>query len=225
MKFEIRLYHKRISDTELIDDIRETAKKLNQAKLTQEQYNRNGRFTAVTAKKRFGTWRKAIEKAGLIPYSMNLTQKELLDNMERTWRKLGKQPAMKQMKKHSICSGNPYERCFGSWNKALIAFDKYIKSGRKEYPRTEHDSGMKTIPSKTRGKHRTKRRVSYMLRYKVLKRDKYKCRICGSSPGKDASVKLHIDHILPWSKGGESVIGNLQTLCKDCNAGKGSLIN
>ncbi len=33
-------------------------------------------------------------------------------------------------------------------------------------------------------------------------------------------VELHVDHTVPWSKGGETVLGNLRTLCSDCNLGK-----
>ena len=58
------------------------------------------------------------------------------------------------------------------------------------------------------------------LRYKVLKRDNFKCCACGASPAKDPSVELHIDHIVPWSKGGETTFDNLQTLCSRCNLGK-----
>lgn len=58
------------------------------------------------------------------------------------------------------------------------------------------------------------------LRYKVLKRDNFKCCACGASPAKDPSVELHIDHIVPWSKGGETTFENLQTLCSRCNIGK-----
>ena len=68
--------------------------------------------------------------------------------------------------------------------------------------------------------HRTSRQIGAGLRYQVLKRDNYKCCICGASPAKDPSIELHIDHIIPWSKGGETVIDNLQTLCSRCNLGK-----
>ena len=70
------------------------------------------------------------------------------------------------------------------------------------------------------GIHKTKREISVQLRYKVLKRDNFKCCACGASPAKDSSVELHIDHIIPWSKGGETVLENLQTLCSQCNIGK-----
>ena len=68
--------------------------------------------------------------------------------------------------------------------------------------------------------HRTKREAGLSLRYAVLKRDHFKCCACGASPAKDPSVELHVDHIIPWSKGGETTIDNLQTLCSKCNLGK-----
>ena len=67
---------------------------------------------------------------------------------------------------------------------------------------------------------RNTRAISDKLRYQVLKRDNFKCCACGASPAKDPSVELHIDHIIPWSKGGESTAENLQTLCSKCNLGK-----
>lgn len=70
---------------------------------------------------------------------------------------------------------------------------------------------------------RNTRAISDKLRYQVLKRDNFKCCACGASPAKDPSVELHIDHIIPWSKGGESTLENLQTLCSKCNIGKSDL--
>lgn len=56
------------------------------------------------------------------------------------------------------------------------------------------------------------------LRYDILKRDGFRCKICGSEPSD--GVKLHVDHIFPVSKGGKTVPNNLQTLCDRCNMGK-----
>lgn len=72
--------------------------------------------------------------------------------------------------------------------------------------------------------HHTTRSISQRLRYKVLSRDNFKCCACGASPAKDPSVELHVDHIVPWSKGGETTIDNLQTLCSKCNLGKSNLV-
>lgn len=76
-----------------------------------------------------------------------------------------------------------------------------------------------TLQSKTKTAKKS-RRIPTKLRYQVLKRDHFKCCICGASPAKDSSVELHIDHIIPWSKGGETTLNNLQTLCSKCNIGK-----
>lgn len=56
------------------------------------------------------------------------------------------------------------------------------------------------------------------IRYNVFKRDNYTCQLCGLT-AKDG-VKLHVDHIIPVSKGGKTVMSNLQTLCDRCNNGK-----
>ncbi|MEW6748894.1 MAG: HNH endonuclease [Candidatus Micrarchaeota archaeon] len=53
-----------------------------------------------------------------------------------------------------------------------------------------------------------------------MKRDNFKCKKCGRSPATDQSVILHVDHIKPYSKGGETTIENLETLCSVCNIGK-----
>ena len=77
---------------------------------------------------------------------------------------------------------------------------------------------------KSKGYHHNQRRVSRTIsdkiRYQVFKRDHFKCCICGASPAKDPTVELHIDHIIPWSKGGQNDLENLQTLCSSCNIGK-----
>ena len=65
------------------------------------------------------------------------------------------------------------------------------------------------------------RKISDKMRYQVLKRDNFKCCACGASPAKDPAVELHIDHIIPWSKGVTTELDNLQTLCSKCNIGKG----
>lgn len=60
--------------------------------------------------------------------------------------------------------------------------------------------------------------VSDSVRYDVLRRDGFKCKICGAT-AKDG-VKLEVDHIIPVSKGGRTTMDNLQTLCERCNRGK-----
>lgn len=67
-----------------------------------------------------------------------------------------------------------------------------------------------------------KREIRLGLRYKVLSRDKFKCVGCGASPATDSKCRLHIDHIIPFSKGGKTTLENLRTFCEKCNLGKGN---
>ncbi|MBS1940563.1 MAG: HNH endonuclease [Bacteroidetes bacterium] len=61
-------------------------------------------------------------------------------------------------------------------------------------------------------------------RYQVFQRDDWKCVSCGKDP-RNHSITLHIDHIIPRSKGGLDQADNYQTLCDTCNLGKGNRDN
>ena len=62
-----------------------------------------------------------------------------------------------------------------------------------------------------------KRSVSARQRFETLKRDKFTCQYCGA---KAPDVALHVDHIVPFAKGGTCDIMNLVTSCAQCNGGK-----
>jgi 5-methylcytosine-specific restriction endonuclease McrA len=55
------------------------------------------------------------------------------------------------------------------------------------------------------------------MRFLVMRRDNFKCRICGKSPAKNPEIELHVDHVKAWAEGGETTFDNLQTLCSVCN--------
>lgn len=60
-----------------------------------------------------------------------------------------------------------------------------------------------------------KKKISNKLRKQVFERDKYRCKHC------ETHLDLSCDHIHPESKGGETTLENLQTLCRSCNSKKG----
>ena len=60
--------------------------------------------------------------------------------------------------------------------------------------------------------------MTRQLREQIMRRDNYTCQICGKYMPDE--VGLHIDHIVPVSKGGKSVPSNLQVLCSKCNGRK-----
>lgn len=61
--------------------------------------------------------------------------------------------------------------------------------------------------------------VSLSSRYEVLKRANKRCELCGVEDGDedyDNRLPLHVDHIVPRSKGGSNEIQNLQVLFMAC---------
>ena len=60
--------------------------------------------------------------------------------------------------------------------------------------------------------------VSGSMRYDVLAKTKGICAACGVKAS--SGYPMQIDHIIPKSLGGKSVLENLQPLCFRCNAAK-----
>jgi predicted DNA-binding protein YlxM (UPF0122 family) len=67
-----------------------------------------------------------------------------------------------------------------------------------------------------------KKGIGSGYRFKILQRDNFCCQYCGRSPRKDQHTILHVDHIIPLSKGGGWEDENLITSCQECNIGKSS---
>jgi len=66
---------------------------------------------------------------------------------------------------------------------------------------------------------RERRPLPPSLRWQILKRDGFRCQICGRSA---PEVTLHVDHKIPVARGGTDDPDNLWTLCAECNLGKGT---
>lgn len=63
------------------------------------------------------------------------------------------------------------------------------------------------------------REESSRARYAIFLRDDFRCVYCGMSSIEDG-VKLVLDHIMPYSAGGDNTIYNLATACFTCNTTK-----
>jgi hypothetical protein len=72
-------------------------------------------------------------------------------------------------------------------------------------------------------KSRTELELQYAptpkVRLRILKRDEFRCRVCGRSPKSNADLELHVHHIRPWGIGGLTHELNLLTLCSTCHRG------
>lgn len=188
------------------------------------EYKQNGKYDPRNIQKRFRNWNNALIKSGLeTGLIMNLSEQELFNNLENVWVSLGRQPARREMiKPQSAISSSPYIRAFGNWNNALSAFIEYINQGEENTIEEQNEDVVQNPILKEKVVKKTKREISDRLRFRILLRDGFTCAKCGRSPMKEKGVELHVDHIIPWSKGGETLPDNLETKCAKCNLGKGN---
>ena len=223
-----KLDYLRISNQSLIEDIKEVSKSLQKESISTKDYSENRKYRVQTILSRFGSWNEALIQAELQPTEYKeISDIDLFEEIERIWVCKGSQPTTTDIKNGiSKYSLNTYMRRFGGWRNALKSFLDYIneeyvfveKTPKSKNKQTQH---IKEI--KTKSHHLTSRDPNLRLKFLVMKRDNFKCCMCGRSPATTVGLELHIDHIVPWSKGGETVIDNLQTLCNDCNLGKSNL--
>lgn len=89
----------------------------------------------------------------------------------------------------------------------------YLNTRYQKLRRIGHSCILKQYHSKNQRKLMTRK-----LRERIMRRDNYTCKICGKCMPDE--VGLHIDHIIPVSKGGKSIEPNLQVLCSKCNGHK-----
>jgi len=222
--------YKNIDNEELLNDIKRIVQEIGKGSITSRVYNEKGKYTSSTIAERFGSWNKALNEAGIsIKEHKNISIEALFENIEQVWLKLGKPPTFRDMKfPVSKYTASAYSTNFGSWQKALEKFVDYINSEEVE---SDESIGLKSMEpeeineSNTESKthHKTSRNINWRLRFLVMRRDNFKCNACGKSPTNNPGTELHIDHILAWEKGGETVFENLQTLCSVCNIGKSNL--
>jgi 5-methylcytosine-specific restriction endonuclease McrA len=232
--------YQHVGNEELLKDIKRVGTILGKDSFSSNEYNTYGEYSSSTCFKRFSSWNNTLIAAGLKPYiqvnGTRINDIEMLKEIERIWIKLGRQPTTSDIKNGiSKYSLHAYTEHFGGWRGALKAFVNYINNdisnetdlvqAEERIESTNKDKPTRhTNSSKVKPQHKTSRDINLRLRFKIMQRDNFKCCICGASPAKDPTVELHIDHIVPWAKGGESTMDNLQTLCNKCNLGKSDLM-
>jgi hypothetical protein len=228
MKFELEENNCGMSDEELLDDLRRCAKALSKETITRAEYEEIGKVHPGTIVRRFGSWTNALARAGLQPSrsKIGITDEELFENIKSQWIRLGRQPRYAEVKKPaSKYCARTYESRFGTWTNSLKAFVAWVNSEASDEPQQQGHRGVQISESGVNGtlpKRRSPREISERQRFRILVRDGFRCVACGVTPLTQRGVELHVDHIVPWSKGGETVDDNLETKCKRCNLGKGN---
>lgn len=230
MKFELEENLRGAPNDKLLEDLRRSAKVLGQETITMTEYEVVGKIHPSTIQRRFGSWPQALKLAGLQPSrsKIGIPDDELFENIKSIWINLGRQPRYTEVKApDSLFSVGTYENRFGSWSKALGRFVTWVNSDTPDQSQKtlEKQSTADIATQTSLPKRRTRREISDRQRFRILVRDGFRCKACGASPLIQPGVELHVDHILPWSKGGETTDDNLESKCKQCNLGKGNAFN
>jgi len=77
------------------------------------------------------------------------------------------------------------------------------------------------LKEKERSQDDFSRSVSEKQKLVLLEKAEWKCQICGKPL---TLAEAHVDHIIPFSKGGKTSLENLQVLCEECNKKKSNKI-
>jgi hypothetical protein len=216
-----------LTNDEVVAEMQRVARALGTEVLTREQLNGYSEsITAEVVTRRFGTW-----KAGLVAANLRLsslgrrhTDDDYFENLLAVWTHFGRQPRYGEMNAPpSKITGGAYEAKWGRWSLALRAFVDRMNADlatSDDPPPSRPPASESAQPAPPRPEDRREVRIG--LRYAVLRRDRFRCVLCGASPATDLSCQLHVDHIEPFSKGGKTTLGNLRTLCGTCNVGRGN---
>ena len=232
------------SDEEILDELEKVAKHFSYNHFCRKDFDKIADIHSATVERRYGgSWTTAMQalkerlerKNIILPSSRrrNIPEQTMFDEMERIWVSLGHRPSRSEWTdtKPKISYDSIY-RHFGGWTAACLKFIEF-KSGEAI---TANDEAILNKNSKVVSTGRvhdkgarknivTARAIPLNIRVKVLSRDNFRCVFCGKSPATDVGVKLHVDHIVPFSKGGTNSLDNLQSLCEQYNLGKSNSLD
>jgi len=85
--------------------------------------------------KNFNSWNEAVEVAGLeATYVTPIEEEKLFEELRRVCIKLGRVPTKMAIQRESKFSAGTYNRRFGSWQNALLAFKNWLETNKIDFP-------------------------------------------------------------------------------------------
>lgn len=233
---------RRFSDEDLIAELREVASNLEDRPVTVEAFSQLARVNPETIRRRFGSWGAALDRANLAISNLGrrYSLTDYFENLLAVWTHYGRQPSYGEMATPpSRIPAGVYEARWKTWRNALRAFMEHVNTGASlgklerswtTEPKSLADSAeegsrndpLPSVPSRKGAEVTAGRNIPLAVRFRILRRDSFKCVLCGDMPARNPECVLHVDHVLPWSKGGSAALENLRTLCASCNVGRGN---
>lgn len=220
-----------LSDADLLAEMKRVYVLLGCGWLTRDEFNAHSSLNDDTIRRRFGSFRNALVTAGIPGHpgkAKQHTDEQCFENIVEVWTHYGRPPTYREMfGPPSMVQGKTYIIRWGTWRRALKAFidwqnaDQRLEGPDEQLPVSNI---LESPITSVQIKEPDSREVRPGLRFKVFQRDRFRCVACGRSPALSLGVELHADHILAVANGGKTSIENLQTLCRECNLGKGRML-
>lgn len=200
------------SNRALIQGLRRFARSRNHQPFSTTQWDAwpDRPAWSATYIKRFGSWRAALSHVRLHAKAHRYSNDEVLSAMAAAHNSLRRPLRPADLLRHCPLSRTPIIRIWGNSTNACKLLNLYFAG---HITRAELFTTKPTTRRRNSG-------ASLTLRWRILKRDNYRCVICGRSPATTPNLELEVDHIHPVSRGGTDHESNLRTLCRDCNQGK-----
>lgn len=210
------------SKEEILSEMKIIALKLGKSQLTQAEFTANTGISSGPILRIFGSWKNAIVAAELTQVALGrrYSDDECFENLLAMWTQYARPPHHDEMNQPpSKVGAKAYVLRWGTWRKALEAFVAHVNEP------VDVSKPNLVLPTQVKSDelvpdNRGTRGIPLGLRYFILKRDSFRCVLCGRSPALEHGLILHVDHIIAWANGGATVTDNLRTLCIHCNLGK-----
>lgn len=131
-----------------------------------------------------------------------------------------RRPYRSAEKRTAMFAPGLYARLYEQWRPALGALDATVVITKDiasiSLSTSSHDNTGSPQPVSVQDKPGWN-----ALRFDILKRDNYRCRLCGVAATDAEDVRLNVDHKIARAHGGSDHPENLWVLCWPCNIGKG----
>ena len=188
-RFSGALHHMRVinriyGDDQLVAELRRVSAKIGGNPVTTEVFNQHADMNAATVRQRFGSWGAGLKQAGLevARHGRRHSDEEYFENLLAVWTHYGRQPTWGQMNEPpSFITSSAYERKWGTWRKALLAFLERVNSdiGNTEPestpPADQPKPALRRPSRRPRVSQEDQRQIKLGQRYEVLKRDRFRC--------------------------------------------------
>lgn len=120
--FQAREPEQKIQTKELLAELNRLAdKKDGNDPPTAAAMNEEGKYWASTYRRRFGSWKEALEAAGFDPPQSTVTDADLIAELRRLADEINDVPTYDEMESNGRHGAATYARRFSSWNAALEA--------------------------------------------------------------------------------------------------------